>query len=264
MSHNVYYYWIKNSKNNTKTLNKQVILSKIEKVYHSNNGIYGYRKTRKYLADEGIYLSPATVHKYMNKELGLKSLQRRKKRDIVNYPSHKVFNNLVKQNFDVSEANKVWCTDFTYVYLTNGSRRYNCTIIDLYDRSVVASVNSHHINAELAIETLKQALSKNKISKHKIIVHSDQGSQFTSKAFVEFCKDHNVQQSMSRKATPTDNAPMERYFNTLKNEYINFHKFNSENALYNGINNFAYVTYNHKRKHAYLNYLTPFQKRYAN
>lgn len=263
MSPNIYYYWIKNAKSKAKSSRKKSILNKIEKLYHSNGGVYGYRKIRKYLADEGIYLSPATVHKYMNKELGLKSLQRRKKRDITNYPPHKVFKNLIKQNFDVSEPNKVWCIDFTYVYLSNGSKRYNCTIIDLYDRSVVASINSHHINAELAIETLKQALSKNKIYKGKLILHSDQGSQFTSKVFVEFCKKHGVQQSMSRKATPTDNAPMERYFNTLKNEYINFYRFNSEKALYNGINNFAYVTYNHKRKHASLNYLTPFQKRYA-
>ena len=68
---------------------------------------------------------------------------------------------------------------------------------------------------------------------------------------------------MSRKATPTDNSPMERHFNTLKNEYLKIYSFHSENALYNGINNFAYTTYNHKRKHASLNYLTPFQKGYA-
>ena len=85
MSPNVYYYWIKNSKNNAKNITKQVILNKITKLYHENGGVYGYHKTRKYLADECIYLSSATVHKYMNKELGLKSLQRRKKHDIVNY-----------------------------------------------------------------------------------------------------------------------------------------------------------------------------------
>lgn len=263
MSPNVYYYWIKNSKNNAKKLKKQYILNKIEKIYHDNNGIYGYRKTRKYLADEGIYLCPVTVHKYMNKELGLKSLQRRKKHDIVNYPQHKVFKNLVKQEFDVSEPNRVWCVDFTYTYLANGSKRYNCSIIDLYDRSIIASVNSNRINAELAIKTLKYALSKNKSIKGKLILHSDQGSQFTSKVFVRFCESHGVVQSMSRKGTPTDNAPMERYFNTLKNEYLCLYNFKSEKALYNGINNFAYVTYNHKRKHASLNYLTPFQKRYA-
>ena len=263
MSPNVYYYWIKNSKSNTKKIDKQNILNKIEQIYHDNHGVYGYRKIRRYLADEGIYLCPATVHKYLNGELGLKSIQRRKKHDIVNYPQHKVFKNLVKQNFNVAKPNRIWCTDFTYVYLSNGVRRYNCTIIDLYDRSVIASVNSNRINAEVAIKTLKQGLSKNRILKKQLIIHSDQGSQFTSKAFVNYCKINGVTQSMSRKATPTDNSPMERYFNTLKNEYLKIHNFHSESSLYNGINNFAYTTYNHKRKHASLNYLTPFQKRYA-
>ena len=107
MSPNVYYYWIKSSKINAKKLKKQYILSRIEKIYHDGHGMYGYRKIRKYLTSEGIYLSPATVHKYMNKELGLKSLQRRKRQDVVNYPQHKVFKNLVKQNFNVSEPNRV-------------------------------------------------------------------------------------------------------------------------------------------------------------
>ena len=64
MSPNVYYYWIKNAKSKAKSSRKKSILNKIEKLYHSNGGVYGYRKIRKYLADEGIYLSPATVHKY--------------------------------------------------------------------------------------------------------------------------------------------------------------------------------------------------------
>ena len=69
---------------------------------------------------------------------------------------------------------------------------------------------------------------------------------------------------MRRKATPKDNSPMERYFNALKNEYLKIHNFHSESSLHNGINNFAYTTYNYKRKNVFLNYLTPFQKRYAN
>lgn len=258
----VYYYSINQSKSRTRELGKKHILERIEALYHKFHGVYGYRKLRKYLADKGILISHVTMHKYM-KELGLKSLQRRKKHQITNYKPHKVFPNILKQNFNVTEKNKVWCTDFTYVPLSSGNNRYNCTIIDLYDRSVIASVNSAHIDAELAIKTLEEAIRKNRIKKGQVIIHSDQGSQFTSKAFVNFCKKHGIIQSMSRKGTPTDNAPMERYFNTLKHEYLDFYKFKSEKALFNAINNFAYVTYNHQRKHASLNYLTPFQKRYA-
>ena len=159
--------------------------------------------------------------------------------------------------------NKVWCTDFTYTYLSNGYKRYNCTIIDLYDRSVVASVNSYHTDADLAIRTLKEDLKKIEQKKGQVILHSDQGSQYTSKAFVNFCKEQGIIQSISRKANPTDNAPIERYFNTLKHEFLDFYKFESETKLFNAINNFAYVTYNHQRKQASLDYMTPFENRYA-
>lgn len=70
---------------------------------------------------------------------------------------HKIFDNLLQQNFTVDRKNKVWCTDFTYMHQPNGKFRYNCTVIDLYDRAVIASVNISYINTELAITTLQKA-----------------------------------------------------------------------------------------------------------
>ena len=97
-----------------------------------------------------------------------------------------VFPNLINQDFKTKSVNKIWCTDFTYLYYGNGQVRYNCTIIDLYDRSVVASLNGAHITTELAIEALKIAISRHKPGKG-LILHSDQESQFTSKEFNTFC-----------------------------------------------------------------------------
>ena len=78
------------------------------------------------------------------------------------------------------------CIDFTYLNLSNGQKCYNCAIIDLYDRSVVASITSTKIDSELAIKTLKSAL-ENVRKYRKVIFHSDQGSQFTSKNFIDVC-----------------------------------------------------------------------------
>ena len=66
---------------------------------------------------------------------------------------------------------------------------------------------------------------------------------------------------MSKAGYPYDNAPMERYFNTLKNELIYLHEYHDEDTLYSAVENFAYVTYNHVRPHSYNDYLTPFEKR---
>lgn len=113
-----------------------------------------------------------TVYKYMQ-ELGLRSIVCRKKTNYCKGKTNKVFPNLLNQNFDTEKPNQVWCADFTYLYINDGTTRYNCTIIDLFDRSVVASLNSYHITAELAIKTLKIAIRRHKPGKG-IILHSDQ------------------------------------------------------------------------------------------
>ncbi len=104
--------------------------------------------------------------------------------------------------------------DFTYLFLKNGNVRYNCTIIDLCDRSVVSSITDRNIISDLAVRTLQKALNSQPAVTEELILHSDQGSQYTSKAFTEFCESVQVMQSMSRAGCPYANAPMERYFNT--------------------------------------------------
>ena len=223
----------------------------------------GYRNMKVYLERKGIVLSRITVHKYMNKELGLVSIVRRKKPTYESGEAHKKFDNLINQNFTASGINQKWATDFTYLFLSGGDVRYNCTIIDLYDRSVVASITDRHITSDLAIRTLQKALESQKSISKDIILHSDQGSQYTSKAFTEFCEKKRITQSMSKAGYPYDNAPMERYFNTLKNEEIYLHHYHEEQELYDVVQDFAYVKYNHVRPHAYNGYRTPFEARYA-
>ena len=95
------------------------------------------------------------------------------------------------------------------------------------------------------------------------MLHSDRGSQYTSKAFTDFCESTQINQSMSRAGYPYDNAPMERYFNTLKNECIYLHEYKSEEALYQAVEEISYATYNHVRPHSFNGYLTPYQARIA-
>ena len=153
--------------------------------------------------------------------------------------------------------------DFTYLFLASHDVRYNCTIIDLHDRSVIASITDRNITSDLAIRTLQKALDSQPEIKGELILHSDQGSQFTSKAFVKFCESVHVTQSMSKAGYPYDNAPMERYFNTLKNECTNLYEFKTEEALYQTVEEFAYVSYNHVRPHSFNDYSTPHEARMA-
>ena len=235
---NAYYNFLKNRKAKYH-LEKQHILAQIEEIYHSHNGIDGYRKMKIYLARRKIKLSPLTVHKYMNTELQLRSVVRRKKPGCRHYPANKIFPDLLRRNFTAERKNTKWATDFTYLYLSDGSLHYNCSIIDLYDRSVVFSLTDSKMTASLAIRTLKDALRRQPKKISGLILHSDQGAQFTSREFTSFCNSVGVIQSMSRAACPYDNSPMERFFNTLKTELIYLYDFHSKEQLYKAIYEFA-------------------------
>lgn len=154
---NSYYHFFSKGVDTRKTA-KEKALPKIVQLYHNHNGVDGYRSMKVFLEREGILLSNTTVHQYMNRELGLYSVVRRKKPNRKQGRSHKVFKNLVQQNFTVDTRNTLWCTDFTYLYLANGSKRYNCTILDLHDRSVIASTTGREIGSALAVRTLRKTL----------------------------------------------------------------------------------------------------------
>ena len=126
---------------------------------------------------------------------------------------------------------------------------------------VIASVNSKNITAVLAIETLSKAITQHPwVLKNGVILHSD---QYTSKEFTDYCSAHNLTQSMSRAGCPYDNAPMERYFNTLKSELTYQHSYTSDNKLFSDIDDYVLLWYNSVRPHSFNNGLTPWQKRLA-
>ena len=242
---------------------KECIQKTIQSSKKPPHKVDGYRSMTAYLERRGYSYSQTTIHKYMNGELGLHSIVRPKRPGTKPGKPHKVFDNKLNQDFHADKPNQKWCTDFTYLFLRNGDVRYNCAIIDLYDRSVVASVTDKHITSDLAVRTLQKALDSQHLAKGGLLLHSDQGSQYTSKAFIEYCESVHVAQSMSKAGYPYDNAPMERYFNTLKNECTKLYEFRTDEELYQVVEEFAYVTYNHVRPHSYNGYRTPYQARTA-
>ena len=158
---NAYYQYLKHAKAGYYR-NKNHIYSKIRQIYHELGGITGYRTMKVLLERENIFLSRVTVHKYMNRELNLRCICRRHRPEYRKGHAHEIFPNLLQQNFITEQRNHIWCTDFTYMFLKNGSVRFNCTIIDLYDRSVVASENGNQITSDLAIRTLEKAVCYSK------------------------------------------------------------------------------------------------------
>ena len=111
----------------------------------------GYRTVHAYLIRKGYDISCLTVHKYMNTEMQLFSISRKKKPACEHGIAYKVYENKLNQDFHANAINLKWFTDFTYLFLTDGSKRYNCTIIDLHDRSVISSITDKNITMYIRI-----------------------------------------------------------------------------------------------------------------
>ena len=126
--------------------------------------------------------------------------------------------NILKRNFKADKPNQKWTTDITYLIFQN-KRLYLSTILDLYDRKVVAYKISKFNNNHLVIDTLNDAISKRK-DVQGLILHSDQGYQYTSFEYKSICQSNGITISMSRKGTPIDDSPMESWHGILKKETL--------------------------------------------
>jgi len=126
--------------------------------------------------------------------------------------------NLLKRDFKADKPNQKWCTDVTYLIYKN-SRAYLSSIIDLYDKKIVAYVISKFNNNKLVIDTLNLALAKRK-DVSGCTLHSDQGFQYTSNEYKTICAGKGILISMSSKGSPVDNSPIENWHSLLKKEVL--------------------------------------------
>ncbi len=137
---------------------KEAVKAQIREIYHLHNGVAGYRTMTVYPARRGCHYSTVTIHKYMNTEMRLYSTVWPKNPGYRRGKPHKVFKNRLRQEFHAERVNHKWCTDVTYLFLKNGEVRINCSIIDLYDQSIIAGVTERQISSGPPIRTLKKAL----------------------------------------------------------------------------------------------------------
>ena len=113
----------------------------------------------------------------MNSELGLFSISRKSKPNYEYGTAYKVFENKLNQDFYANKINQKYCSDFTCLFTIDESKHYNCSIIDLYGRSLTASITDKSITADLAKRTFQTAIhSQPGIYLKSLLLHSDQGS----------------------------------------------------------------------------------------
>ena len=192
----------------------------IKEIFDESKKTYGYRRIQEGLMDKyGVIFNHKKIARIMQK-YNLKPEYIKKLRPNIGYKriQENVKPNLIKRNFNVDSPNKVWTTDITYL-IYNNKRLYLSTILDLYDRKVVAYKISKFNNVELVIDTLNEAIAKRK-DVSGLILHSDQGYQYTSFEYKAICESNGIQISMSRKGNPLDDSPMESFHSILKKETL--------------------------------------------
>ena len=190
----------------------------IKEIFDDSKGTYGYRRiVEGLLLKYGVVMNGKKVLRIM-KKYNLVAEYIRKSKNKNERIEDNVKPNLLNRNFDTDVSNKVWDTDVTYL-IFKGSRAYLSTIIDLYDRKVVAYKISKRNDNKLVMDTLNEAITKRK-DVSGLILHSDQGFQYTSYEYKAICESNGITISMARKGTPIDDSPIESWHSLLKKETL--------------------------------------------
>lgn len=170
--------------------------------------------------------------------------------------SNKVFSNILDRNFAQGSAKKTLLTDITYIKYGNGKRAYLSTIKDATTKKILAWQLSSTLELDFVIDTVNQLLENYHGELHMgIILHSDQGSHYTSIAYQDLLSKHNITQSMSRRGNCWDNAPQESFYAVLKTE-LELSKIHSYDRLADYL--ISYINYyNYDRPQWDLHRMTP-------
>jgi len=227
----------------------------IRQAWTDSGKVYGYRKLHDDLWEQGETCCPNRVAR-LAKLAGIKALIGYKRRpgSYGGKPSVVVNNTLARQ-FNVAAPDKVWVTDITYIRTLEGFA-YLAVVIDLYSRRVVGWAMQSRQTTDVVLQALLMAVWRRK-PKTRVLIHSDQGSQFTSMGWAAFLKAHNLEHSMSRRGNCHDNAVAESFFNLLKRERIRRRTYKTREEARQDVFDYIEMFYNPKRKHVRNGMLSP-------
>lgn len=201
--------------------------------------------------------------KRLRKKLGLRCKQKRKFK-VTTDSRHglPVAPNLLERRFSVSAPNQVWVSDITYL-ATDEGWLYLAGLKDLFNGELVGYAMSERMTKHLVMQARLGATSIRRLATG-LIHHSDRGSQYCAQEYRALLNQFGMTASMSRKGDCWDNAPMESFWGTLKNELVHHRRFRTRAQAVQEVTEYIEIFYNRQRKQARLGYLSPaaFTQRY--
>jgi putative transposase len=216
---------------------------------------YGPERLQCDLAENGVQVGICRIKRIRTK-LGIRCKQKRKFK-ATTYSNHNlpVAENILNQQFQVSEPNKVWLSDITYVPTDEGWL-YLAGHKDLFTHEIVGYAMGERMTKNLVSQSLFRAVEAQHPAKG-LTHHSDRGSQYCSDEYRHLLDHFGVQVSMSRKGNCFDNAPMESFWGMLKQELIYHRHFRTRQEAIGSITEYIEIFYNRQRLQAKLGFLSP-------
>jgi len=251
-----YYQW-QHRKPSKRACEVKKVKEMIKSVYQESKGRYGSPKITVELRSRGLNISRSRVARMMRSE-GLRSIIQKKYRVSTTDSKHNspVADNHLNRNFKVQRPGHVWVSDITYIHTAQGWL-YLTIIMDLFDRKIIGWALSNNMTTrDTVVSACRMAFTNRPINGH-LIFHSDRGVQYASNEFRQMITNKSVIQSMSGKGDCWDNAVAESFFKILKSELVFHRKYLSLLNAKQEVFEFIEIWYNRKRRHSYLDYMTP-------
>jgi putative transposase len=249
-----FYAWLKQPKSK-RVQEDERLLGLIKHSWLESGCVYGYRKIHSDLKDIGETCSKHRVARLM-KQGGMRAQvgYRRKPGSYGRKPAH-VAENVLDRSFSPEAPNQSWVTDITYIK-THEGWLYLAVVLDLYSRAVIGWSMSSRMESELVTQALLSAVWRRKPTA-QVLIHSDQGSQFTGYEWQSFLESHNLKPSMSRRGNCHDNAVAESFFQLLKRERVKRKTYTTRNEARADIFDYIEMFYNSTRKHSHTDNMPP-------
>lgn len=254
VSRSGYYSWRMRAPSAREMAN-QALWEEITAAYDRNLGTYGSPRVYRELKEQGVKCSENRIARLMGMR-GLRARQTKRYRTTTKRNSAvRAAPNLVKGDFRADRPDQIWLADITYIPTEEGWL-YLAAIEDLYTRGIVGWTMSDRMTANLTLGALKMALAGRQ-PEGGVIHHSDQGSQYTNRAYQALLEAHGLQASMNSVGSWYDNAPMESFFGTLKSEWIYHNVYATRAQAKADVFYYIEAFYNRQRRHSALDYTCP-------
>lgn len=227
----------------------------IAAIHRASRATYGSPRVHEQLRQQATHVSRKRVARLMVAQ-GLRG--RRPRRWCATTESghgRPVAANVLARQFSVAAPNRVWATDITYIWTSEGWL-YLAVVLDLFARRVVGWAMADHLRTELALAALTMALERRR-PPGALLHHSDQGTQYASDAYQRVLRAHGIEASMSRRGNCWDNAVVESFFATLKLELIEPRSWRTRREVRAAVSEYLELFYNARRLHSSLGYCAP-------